>query len=35
MLGKKNSNQGYVYVPYILSTSTVIISESAFNPKMG
>lgn len=35
MVGKKSSNQGYVYAPYIISTTTTVISESAFNPILG
>jgi hypothetical protein len=33
-IGKKqNSNPGYIWVPYIMTQSVAIVSESNFNPK--
>ena len=34
MVGRKGSNQGAVWAPYIIQTATPAISESSFAPRM-
>ena len=34
LIGKKGNNQGIVFAPYIIQTTTPAIIESNFSPKM-